>query len=266
MTKINLAGPEGEYKEVAYNSGVPWVMTSYQYHKHSPSSGSGEEWTLEYRGHENCNGIMMDSGAYSYISALSKKENSVDIDWWEFAEQYATYVRENEVKRYIGLDLDSLVGYEKTVNIREFLEDEVGWPPIPVWHPNRGKQAFRDMSEEYPRVALGGFPWREIPEDKWHVLPWFINEAHKRNARIHALGFQPTTDRLEMYPFDSTDSMNWKWAGIFGELYKWDGRRMSQHDHEGTFDSQKRKHNLREWVKYARYFDGKGEPDIEQDW
>lgn len=267
MTKLNLAGPEGkEFKEVAYNYGVPWVMTSYYYHKESMSSDGGEEWVLEYRDDPNCEGIMMDSGAFSFISTKDKMERAGEIDWWKYAEEYAAYVKKNEVKRYIELDLDSVLGYDEALRIRELLEDEVGWPPIPVWHRNRGKEAFLESAEKYPRVALGGFPWREIPESKWHVLPWFIKNAHKRNARIHALGFQPTTDTIEKYPFDSCDSMNWKWNGIYGILYKWDGRRMTEHKHQGSFDAPKRKHNLREWVKYTRYLDGRYVDDIEQEW
>lgn len=262
MTKFNLAAIQKGHKEVAFEYGVPWVMTSFYYHSAAPTDGSGEGWTMDYMDHPNCKGLIMDSGAFSFISSSDKMEKAEDHDWYEYARVYGEYVAEHDVERYIGLDLDSVIGYDEVLELRDYLEDVAGRPCIPVWHRNRGKEAWLEMCEKYDRVAMGGFPWDEIPPKKYHVLPWFIDTAHERDARVHALGFQPTTDQIEKYPFDSTDSANWMWNGLYGTLYKWNGRRMEEYPHEKKVTKEFYKHNLREWAKYSNYMDGKNEVSL----
>lgn len=267
--KVHLAGDGGRYEEVAREIGVPWVMTSYYYHEDAPTDGSGGKWKLDYRHHEHCRGMMMDSGAFSYISSADKIESGANVDWWDYATQYAEYVRDNNVTRYVELDLDSVMGLEFTRELRDHIEDIVGWDCIPVWHRNRGKRAYKRLANDYDRIAMGGFPWNEIGPSEYHHLPWFINEAHKRNARVHALGFQAGsagTEILEKYPFDSTDSANWMWQAIYGGAYKFDGTQIRQIDHNKKGGDAFHKHNLSEWSKFARHMDGRNEPELGFEW
>ena len=262
--KIHLAGPDKRLKEVAYDTGVPWVMTSWYYHRDSPTNGSGEEWVLDYRAHPNCKGLIVDSGAFSYINAGSTKDAD-EVDWHAYAESYAEWVRDNEIERWIELDLDGPKSYDFALELRELMEDIVGRPCIPVWHRSRGADAFRAMCDEYDRVAMGGFPWNEIGPAEYHVLPSFINEAHKRGARIHGLGFQPRADLLNKYPFDSTDSANWVYA-CYGVHWDFDGTKLVYKNTDRLTKPELAIRNLREWVKFARYMDGRNEPAIGVEW
>ena len=260
--KIHLAGDDAVMRDVAYDTGIPWVMTSYYYHKTAPTSGSGGDWKLDYRDEPECLGLMADSGAFTFIGNKSN-QSADDIDWHEYAESYANWVRDNEIERWIELDLDTPLSVEFSQELRDMMEDIVGWDSMPVWHPPRGKSGFRKMAREYNRVCVGGFPWREIPERLWpKLLPWFIKTAHKHNARIHALGFQPRVEVLNRYPFDSTDSANWMWNTTFGTMYEFTGDsiRCIEHDKEVTKDMYYQ--SLRAWARFAHYMDGRNEVSL----
>lgn len=262
--RLHLAGERAGMEEVARTYGIPYVMGSYYYVKDAPTSGSGEGWKADYQENPNCKSIIFDSGAFTYIKA-GANQDATDVDWYEYAEAYGNWIRDNNIRRYMELDLDGPLGYDFALELREMLADIVGWDPIPVWHRTRGLNAFEESCKTHDRVALGGFPWDEIPPEEYKFLPRFINTAHKHNARIHGLGWQPNVDQMEKYPFDSTDSTSWIFDS-FGSWCRFDGRRMDRIDHDKHPTQEMYMHNLKEWVKLARYMDGKNEGDIDQEW
>ena len=262
--KILLAGGHVSLSDVAYDTGVPYIMGSYYYMEPSPTDGSGEYWKVSYRDHDNCKGIMVDSGAFTFIRDGSPY-SADDIDWHAYAESYAEFVAKHDIKRWIELDLDGPKSYDFALELRELMTDIVGRPPIPVWHRSRGVRNFKQMCDDHDFVAMGGFPWDEIRPDEYHYLHKFINEAHKRGARIHGLGFQGDVETLERYPFDSTDSTNWIWDS-FGSMRRFDGRRLTREYHDGSSKPALYDHNIREWAKFARYMDGRNEPAIDVEW
>ena len=97
----------------------------------------------------NCKDFLLDSGAFTFI------QNAKHVDWDEYVERYAKFVRENKIQKYFELDIDSIVGLKEVERLRAKLEKLVGWQCIPVWHRNRGMDYFIKQCEEYPYIAIG---------------------------------------------------------------------------------------------------------------
>lgn len=194
--------------------------------------------------------FMLDSGAFTFFSAAK----AVNFD--EYIERYADFINRNGVELFFELDIDKIVGYEKVKQLRSRLELLTGKKPIPVWHKSRGKDEFISMCEEYDYVAIGGIVSGEIKRNEYRFFPWFINEAHKRGAKIHGLGFT-NLKGLEAYRFDSVDSTAWVSGNRFGSVYKFDGRSMSKIDKPKNSRLKDSKqvalNNFSEWLKFQRY-------------
>jgi len=114
------------------------------------------------------------------------------------------------------------------------------------------------MCKEYDYVAVGGIASREIKPNEYKYLSWFVKTAHDYGAVIHGLGFS-NPKYLEIIHFDTVDSTSWASGVRWGQLYKFNGKRIVQ-----IAESQKGRrligskadiHNLREWIKYAEYLE-----------
>lgn len=195
--------------------------------------------------------FMLDSGAFTFMTSHKGK-----VDWNEYLRKYADFINKNNVKLFYELDIDSIVGYEKVLEMRKWLEAETGRKPIPVWHKSRGKAEFLKMCEEYDYVAIGGIVSKEISSQEYKYFPWFINEAHKRGAKIHGLGFT-NLEGIRKYHFDSVDSTSWTTGNRFGSIYRFNGRTMEKYDKkEGQRLADSRAvaiNNFNEWVKFQHY-------------
>lgn len=58
---------------------------------------------------------ILDSGAFTFMNSGKK------VDWDQYVVQYAKYVRQNGIRNYIELDIDSIIGYEAVLKIRQRL-------------------------------------------------------------------------------------------------------------------------------------------------
>lgn len=195
--------------------------------------------------------FMLDSGAFTFMTSHKGK-----VDWADYLRKYADFINRNNVKLFYELDIDSVVGYDKVLEMRKFLEAETGKKPIPVWHKSRGKEEFLKMCNEYSYVAIGGIVSKEITRKEYKYFPWFINEAHKRGAKIHGLGFT-NLEGIQKYHFDSVDSTSWTTGNRFGSIYRFNGRTMEKFDKkEGQRLADSRAvaiNNFNEWVKFQKY-------------
>lgn len=198
--------------------------------------------------------FLLDSGAFTFMA-----NSKTHVDWFEYAKRYAEFVGNNDIDKYLELDLDYIIGYEKTLKLREILESETGKKVIPVWHPCRGKDEFCKMCDDYDYVALGGIvgqKWRGVEQ----YMPWFIKEAHKRNAKIHGLGFTKMT-KLDQYHFDSVDSTAWTTGNRFGYAYYFDGKTIKKKNRPDNTRASKEMarvlavNNFVEWCKYQQWAD-----------
>lgn len=195
--------------------------------------------------------FMLDSGAFTFMEG-----NGGKVCWEEYLERYADFIVRNNVQKFYELDIDSVVGYDKVLDLRRRLESLTGRQSIPVWHSNRGIREFYRMCDEYDYVALGGIVGNEWDKKAEHMLPAFIYEAHKRGAKIHGLGFTKLK-LLEHYHFDSVDSTAWTAGNRFGFVYHFDGRTMQKTNcPKGMRLADSRKvafKNYIEWIKFQRY-------------
>ena len=201
-----------------------------------------------------CNSFLLDSGAFTFLKGSHKES----IVWDEYVEEYAAMINKHNIKLFFELDIDPIVGLKETERLRNKLEKLTNKQSIPVWHLSRGKEYFLRMIQEYSYVALGGIALKEIPLSQYEkVFPWFINEAHKCNTKIHGLGYTRVSG-LKLYNFDSVDSTAWLYGNRGGYLYKFhpDTGNMEQIENKekGRLKSKMAAlHNFLEWVKLGRY-------------
>ena len=243
--KIYLAGQypwkgEGIYDDIIQKCNVA-ILESYYY---------ADEWTEKTI--PLLKNFLLDSGAFTFMSN-AKKGN---IAWKKYIDGYVDFINRNKVKHFFELDIDCIVGYENVLKIRKYIEEKTGRKCIPVWHKSRGKDEFLKMCEEYDYVAIGGIVSKEITQNEYPYFTWFINEAHKRGAKIHGLGFT-NLKGLEKYKFDSVDSTSWTTGNRFGSVYFFNGKTIVKYDKkpgQRLADSKAvAVHNFNEWVKFQKY-------------
>lgn len=70
-------------------------------------------------------GLIVDSGAFTFMNGTA---SGSAIDWDRYAEEYADFVKQNNAKHYIELDLDDIIGMSEVERLRKKLTDIVGWP------------------------------------------------------------------------------------------------------------------------------------------
>lgn len=195
--------------------------------------------------------FMLDSGAFTFMTS-----HKGQVDWNDYIRRYAEFINKNGVKLFYELDIDSIVGYEKVIEMRRWLESATGKNPIPVWHKSRGKEEFLKMCDEYDYVAIGGIVSKEITRQEYKYFPWFINEAHKRGCKIHGLGFT-NLEGIQKYHFDSVDSTAWTTGNRFGSIYRFNGTTMEKYDKkQGQKLADSRAvaiNNFNEWLKFQKY-------------
>ena len=219
----------------------PFILESFYY------CDADTERLLPYFGD-----FLLDSGAFTFMQG---NHNGV-IDWEEYIDRYADFIKRNKVQKYFELDIDSVVGYEEVKRYRNLLEKKVGWQCIPVWHKARGIQEYYRHCEEYPYVAIGGYVIRELKPNDFKAFPHMIRYAHKNNSKVHCLGFTKLSD-LPKYHFDSVDSTAWTTGNRFGYIYRFTGKTMVKIDTPSgkrLADSrQVALINYTEWIKFQRY-------------
>lgn len=218
----------------------PFILESFFY------ADADTERLLPYYGD-----FLLDSGAFTFMQG---KGGAVDFD--EYTERYADFIKRNNVQKFFELDVDVVTGYGKVKELRRKLERLTNHPCIPVWHVSRGMDEFKRMCDEYGYVAVGGIVSKEITPDKYGALPTLINEAHKRNTKIHGLGFTALA-WLKKCHFDSVDSTAWTTGNRFGYLYFFDGKTMQKRDapkgHRIGDSRTAALNNYTEWIKFQKW-------------
>lgn len=177
------------------------------------------------------------------------------MNWNEYIEKYADFVKRNNIQKYFELDIDSIVGFDAVLEIRKKLENLTGTKPIPVWHKSRGIERFRRDAADYPYVALGGIAIKEFSRNEYPLFTAFINEAHKYGAKIHGLGFT-NLEGIKKYHFDSVDSTSWVSGNRFGAVYYFDGstmKKINKQPGKRVKTNQVAIHNFIEWKKFSKY-------------
>jgi hypothetical protein len=203
---------------------------------------------------------ILDSGAFSAINDKTGKYKN--FDWDDYVKKYIAFIKHTNQKLFFELDIDCVVGLNKVEYYRKQIEDAIGIPPIVCWHANRGADYWIKSCENYPYVALGtttasnaGKKIRANPK----ILHWFINHAHKNNAKIHGLGFT-SIPMLKELKFDSVDSTTWLGGGKFGYCYPYSNGNITQLTKKQTGNEFNRAktielniYNFQQWVNFQKY-------------
>ena len=198
--------------------------------------------------------FILDSGAFSFMNCSIR-----NIGWNEYLKKYAKFINENHIKNFFELDIDSIVGYSKVKEYRKELENLTGERCIPVWHRSRGIDEFFSLCDEYDYIALGGIAIGHIKPSEHKYFSYFIQEAHKRNTKIHGLGYTSISN-LKKYHFDSVDSTTWTTGGRFGFIFRFTGNSLIREKISGSNTGMRLsdcsildKLNLKEWLKFQKY-------------
>lgn len=162
--------------------------------------------------------FILDSGVFTMIN--TGKKFNLDT----YVEEYAQFIKTHNIKQYVELDVDQIIGVEKTRALRKRLESLVGWKSIPVWHTIRGKESFIQDCKDYDYICLGYFLTEGLKAQVTEkYAKAFVDTAHKYNCRIHGLGFTKG-ELLKKIPFDSVDSSSWAASRRYGCCFKFDAR------------------------------------------
>jgi len=242
--RIHLAGVEtlnAYFKDLPNNS--EYTLTSF-YHWRNKKT---------YPAFLYNNSTLIDSGAFTFFGGNK-------VDWDGYTSLYINFVNDLNKKYFFELDIDKIVGVDKALAIRRRIEKETGKQPIPVWHPIRGIEAYKELCKEYSYVALslsGLYDSSWIKNDNsTKVIQSLIHIAKEHGARVHGLGYTKAR-LLHLFDFFSVDSTTWIGGMKFGNIVFFDGKRIStckRPKNTKMINPRKRLlHNYKEWLKYQQY-------------
>lgn len=195
--------------------------------------------------------FMLDSGAFTFITQKTK----LKINWEQYTIRYAEFIKKYNVKLFLELDIDSLVGLKKVEELRELLEQQTGKPSIPVWHKSRGLNYWNKMCKEYDYVAIGGIANNEIKRTEYKYFTKLLNIASANHCKVHGLAFTNLKGVVK-YKFHSVDSTAWLSGNRFGGVYYFNGKTMEKVNKkpgQRVVTNKTAIHNFTEWVKFAKY-------------
>lgn len=198
---------------------------------------------------------LIDSGAFSFFGGRK-------VDWNDYTSLYINFINTLDKKYFFELDIDKIVGVDEALTIRKRIEKETGKQPIPVWHPIRGMNAYRQMCKDYDYIALslsGLYDSSWIKDDKGtDVIKGLIYEANTQGTKVHGLGYTKAR-RLHLFNFYSCDSTTWVGGMKFGNIVYFDGSRIrsiKRPPNTKMINPRKRLlHNYKEWIKYQLFAD-----------
>lgn len=202
----------------------------------------------------NWKDFILDSGIFTYLNGLDGK----NVDWNDYVDKYADFVRENKIRNYVEVDVDRLIGLEGVEILRERLENRVGWKCIPVWHMNRGYDKWLEICKNYDYICFGAFITDGLKPSKYMTIKKFLHDAKKENCKAHGLGMT-SFDWLKELKFYSVDSSSWSAGHRFGTISKFENDRIKVRPKPKNMKFKDYKivarHNLTEWSKFVEYAD-----------
>ena len=163
---------------------------------------------LEDVGTEN---FLLDSGAFSFMSGAECSKEMLQ----GYLERYIKFIKENNVKYFFELDVDTIFGIEFVEELRRKLERETQRPCIPVWHKSRGIEYWKWMCDNYKYIAIGGLVFH-VKKQEYASIKKMVDYAYSKGVKVHGLGFTKTKE-LEDWKFWSVDSASWTKSAALGQ-------------------------------------------------
>lgn len=210
-----------------------------------------QSWQMPF--FKKAKGFLLDSGAFTFMNSGKNK------DLKKYAYEYAHFVKDNDIRRFFELDVESVVGWDEYQRLNDIINNITQRQSIPVFHKSRGISWFESACKQVDYIAFGGVAVKNGGSKKAvkDVMPIFIDIAHKHNTMIHGLGFTATAD-LKRIRFDSVDSTTWKGGRLYGQISQFTGNGIVLFKPEKNGKKLRAKsnideHNFLEWIKYQRY-------------
>lgn len=194
---------------------------------------------------------LLDSGAFSMMSS----KNSQKFEIMEYTEKYANFIKENDIKDFIELDIDGVYGINIYKDCLHKLQDITGKNPIKVFHMWRGREYFQELVKKENRIAIGGIAIKYLKEQDYILLNDLIQIAHDNNCKVHGLGMTGSAN-LRKYNFDSVDSSSWNMGIRSGTFCRFDGHSINNYKNPGEYQLDGKIYavnGLVEWKKYSDY-------------
>lgn len=240
--KIYLVSAPERLKYLIENK-TPYVLVSYYYFRTKKTQEKLAKCYSQFKD------VIVDSGAFSMINDYKKA-----IDLNKYIDGYIEFIKKFDVKHYIELDVDNVVGYKKVLEFRKKLESKTGKQSIPVWHKSRGKDEWLNTLKDYDYVAIGGFVTREIKRNNFSLIDWLLHTAKDAKTKVHGLGYT-SIKYLNRAPFFSVDSTTWRLGAAYKQLYKFQSGNLktyiSNWREQKLSEQEMNKFNCREWTKFA---------------
>lgn len=167
--------------------------------------------------HTRYRDYILDSGVFTYLTSR-KGAQAAATDWDEYVAKYAATVKRHNVRNYVEVDVDKVIGVAEVERLRHRLTELVGWPPMPVWHMGRGWEDWLKTVRDYRYVCFGAFLTDGLPESRYDLIPKFIAEATRVRCKVHGLGMTKP-QWLARLPFYSVDSTSWMSPARFGGVF-----------------------------------------------
>ena len=209
-----------------------------------------------------CKSVLLDSGAFTVMNAKNKKNN---FEPMKYCKEYAEHIRKNNIDLFLELDIEGVYGFNIYQDCLHQLQDITGKDPIYVFHKWRGVDYYKELVKQKSYVALGDVTVGSGSRELYKCFPWFIEEAHRNNCKVHGLAFTSLPD-LQFMPFDSVDSSSWTSGVRFARPSRFDGHRLQQYNclrnEERCLaeNSIVKRYDYCEWKKLSQYFDKEYEP------
>ena len=252
--RMYMAGLEGRLVRPHYVK-CKYLLSSFYYVKRKTHMGNNSDLMKFIRVKNKEDRFLLDSGAFTFLSSGS----SEDID--DYVSEYIDFINREDIRRFMELDIDPIVGYEKVRKIRERINRETGKKCIPVWHKSRGIDKFKEYCEDYDYVAIGGIVTREIKPSEYKNFTSMCRYARSKGTLIHGLGY--INKDAYKQGFFSVDSTSWKSGEKFASVMKFNGTNIVAGKKPENVRMRKEKaklvndHNFVEYLKYQEYLDTK---------
>ena len=229
------------------------ILASYAYHKDEHD---------EY--YPYCKSLLVDSGAFTFM-LKSIRGNNVDFDIKSYCKKYAEFVKKNNIKNFIELDVEGAYGFETYKDCLHMLQDITGRDPIYVFHRWRGMDYYKELVKQKDYICLGDVDVGSGNKVQEKYFSWFVDEAHRNNCKVHGLAFTQV-DKLKQIPFDSVDSSSWTAGARYASVCRFDGHSIRKYNCKRTEEKELmhnsiiKKHDYLEWKALQKYFDSEIEP------
>lgn len=200
--------------------------------------------------------FLLDSGAFSYMNGAKVTLEQMD----KYVDRYIAFIKQYKVKHFFEIDVDNIFGLEQVEIWRKKIENETGRQCIPVWHKGRGVDYWKRMCKEYKYIAIGGLVFH-VKKQEYDLIRRLVEYAYYKGVKVHGLGFTKTKE-LPNYKFYSVDSASWVISATRGQQIHFfrNGHIKSRPLKKGNKKvklSALVSHNMKEWVKFQKYMDGK---------